>query len=251
MRSAGNFSPEWGYLAPAPSLLRTARVVIVATAVGATAGAAVVLSLVERPVVEADRTPAHAIVTSVQASPIAAPPQPTATAITSSVALPLPAPAPRIVERAAPAQMPAPAPRIVERAAPVQMPVQPEPAIAVPVTPPGPPIATQSASVTTEPPAAAGPGETMMSRAADVVGPQPDASAGTAPLAEPPIEASRSEVMESSIIATEPAKKTKHASVQPISAGPKSKPKPAPTLGSVLKNLFGTHTAASNSNRGL
>ena len=235
MRSAGNFSPEWGYLAPAPSFLRTARVVIVATAVGATAGAAVVLSLVERPVVEADRTPAHAIVTSVQASPIAAPPQPTATAITSSVALPLPAPAPRIVERAAP----------------VQMPVQPEPAIAVPVTPPGPPIATQSASVTTEPPAAVGPGETMMSRAAEVVGPQPDASAGTAPLAEPPIEASRSEVMESSIIATEPAKKTKHASVQPISAGPKSKPKPAPTLGSVLKNLFGTHTAASNSNRGL
>ena len=40
MRSAGNFSPEWGYLAPAPSFMRTARVVLVATAVGATAGAA-------------------------------------------------------------------------------------------------------------------------------------------------------------------------------------------------------------------
>jgi hypothetical protein len=49
MRSAGNFSPEWGYLAPAPSFLRTARIVIVAATVGATAGAAVVFSLVDRP----------------------------------------------------------------------------------------------------------------------------------------------------------------------------------------------------------
>jgi hypothetical protein len=49
MRSAGNFSPEWGYLAPAPSFARTARVVLVATAIGATAGVGVVLSLVDRP----------------------------------------------------------------------------------------------------------------------------------------------------------------------------------------------------------
>jgi hypothetical protein len=45
MRSGGNFHPEWGYLAPAPSFMRTARIVAVATAIGATAGAAVVLSL--------------------------------------------------------------------------------------------------------------------------------------------------------------------------------------------------------------
>ncbi len=49
MRSAGNFHPEWGYLAPAPSFMRTARIVLVAMAVGATAGAGVVLSLVGRP----------------------------------------------------------------------------------------------------------------------------------------------------------------------------------------------------------
>jgi hypothetical protein len=49
MRFAGNFHPEWGYLAPAPSFMRTARIVVVATAIGATAGAAVVLSLVDRP----------------------------------------------------------------------------------------------------------------------------------------------------------------------------------------------------------
>src|ERR1700722_9825122 len=45
MRAGGNFNPEWGYLAPAPSFMRTARIVAVATAIGATAGAAVVLSL--------------------------------------------------------------------------------------------------------------------------------------------------------------------------------------------------------------
>lgn len=48
MRFGGNFNPEWGYLAPAPSFMRTARIVAVATAIGATAGAAVVLSLGDR-----------------------------------------------------------------------------------------------------------------------------------------------------------------------------------------------------------
>ena len=69
MGSAGNFSPEWGYLAPAPSFMRTVRVVLIATAVGATAGAAVVLSLVDRPAGgEATAVAAHAIVTSAQAA---------------------------------------------------------------------------------------------------------------------------------------------------------------------------------------
>jgi hypothetical protein len=46
MRHAMNFHPEWGCLAPAPSFLRTMRTVLVATAVGATAGGGVVLSLI-------------------------------------------------------------------------------------------------------------------------------------------------------------------------------------------------------------
>ena len=46
MRQKLSFHPEWGCLAPAPSLLRTIRTVLVATAVGATAGGGVVLSLV-------------------------------------------------------------------------------------------------------------------------------------------------------------------------------------------------------------
>ena len=52
----GNFRPEWGYLAPADSFIRTARIVLVATAVGATAGVGVVLSLVERPAAEAGKS---------------------------------------------------------------------------------------------------------------------------------------------------------------------------------------------------
>jgi hypothetical protein len=46
MRHAGNFNPEWGYLAPAPGFMRTLRMMLVAAAVGASAGGAVVFSLV-------------------------------------------------------------------------------------------------------------------------------------------------------------------------------------------------------------
>lgn len=49
MRFADNFNPEWGYLAPAPSFMRTARVAFVAAVVGAASGAAVVVSLMDRP----------------------------------------------------------------------------------------------------------------------------------------------------------------------------------------------------------
>ena len=78
MRSAGNFHPEWGYLAPAPSFMRTVRIALVATTIGATAGAIVVVSLVERPGSNNDNSSiaAHALVTSapVIAAPAAAGP---------------------------------------------------------------------------------------------------------------------------------------------------------------------------------
>jgi hypothetical protein len=78
MRSAGNFHPDWGYLAPAPSFMRTARIVLVATAIGATAGAAVMISLVQHPATDAADAPiaAHALVTSVPVvaeAPVSAP----------------------------------------------------------------------------------------------------------------------------------------------------------------------------------
>jgi len=100
MRSAGNFHPEWGYLAPAPSFLRTARVAIVATAIGATAGAVVVVSLLARPGSNDDNSSiaAHALVTSapVITSP-GSPPAKVATvelAKTKQSAATLPAPLP-------------------------------------------------------------------------------------------------------------------------------------------------------------
>ena len=52
MRHAGNFNPEWGYIAPAPNFLRIARVFVVAAAIGATASAVVVFSLMESPAAE-------------------------------------------------------------------------------------------------------------------------------------------------------------------------------------------------------
>jgi hypothetical protein len=52
MRHAGNFNPEWGYLAPAPNILRTTRLFVVAAAIGATASAAVVFSLMDRTAAE-------------------------------------------------------------------------------------------------------------------------------------------------------------------------------------------------------
>lgn len=70
MRSAGNFHPEWGYFAPRPSFVRTLRIALVATAIGATAGAAVVVSLVARPASgTADSSiAAHALVTGAPAA---------------------------------------------------------------------------------------------------------------------------------------------------------------------------------------
>jgi hypothetical protein len=91
MRSAGNFHPEWGYLAPAPSFMRTARVALVATAIGGTAGAVVVVSLVAHPGADADNTSiaAHALVTSppvVVTSPVTAAPSGAKAAATAAPA---------------------------------------------------------------------------------------------------------------------------------------------------------------------
>lgn len=72
MRSAGNFHPEWGYLAPTPSFVRTLRIVLVATAIGATAGAGVVVSMLPHRASGTNSIAAHALVTSVPAANSAA-----------------------------------------------------------------------------------------------------------------------------------------------------------------------------------
>ena len=52
MRYDRNLNLEWGYVAPAPSLVRTARLIAIAAIMGATAGAVTVFSLLDRPVAE-------------------------------------------------------------------------------------------------------------------------------------------------------------------------------------------------------
>jgi hypothetical protein len=109
MRFAGNFHPEWGYLAPAPNVMRTARIVVVATAIGATAGAAVVLSLAERSapgaVADAGKTlvVVHSLVQPAEAAAPAAPAAsaPVAAAMPTAVLAPVATAAP--VAPAAPA----------------------------------------------------------------------------------------------------------------------------------------------------
>jgi hypothetical protein len=114
MRSAGNFHPQWGYLAPAPSFLRGVRVVLVATAVGATAGAAVVVSLLERPGADADNSiAAHALVTSPPVA--AAPPVSTSAAVATGTPA---APASKPVLAQAPADTAAPQPVQSQAASP-------------------------------------------------------------------------------------------------------------------------------------
>jgi hypothetical protein len=49
MRNNANFHPEWGYLAPAPRFIRTVRVVLIATAVGAAIGGVVGFSWIGHP----------------------------------------------------------------------------------------------------------------------------------------------------------------------------------------------------------
>ena len=64
MPLAGACHAEWGYLAPAPNVLRTARIFIIAAAIGAMASAAIFCSLMYRPAAEtsvAERTLVHAV----------------------------------------------------------------------------------------------------------------------------------------------------------------------------------------------
>jgi hypothetical protein len=168
MRSAGNFSPEWGYLAPAPSMLRTVRVVLVATAVGATAGAGVVLSLVDRPTGDADRVAvaAHAIVTSAQAAPAMESPRVSAAPIAA------PAAATTASNPAAPAKATAAVAALQVQAPQVQAPQVQVPQIQAAVAQPSDP--TQPIAAPTPPAASA---QSVTPNDANTAAPQPAAVA--------------------------------------------------------------------------
>jgi hypothetical protein len=247
MRSAGNFGSEWGYLAPAPSFMRTARIVLVATAVGATAGAGVVLSLVDHPAAEGSQTSvaAHAIVTSVQAATPATMPLASAEPATAVAPVNV-APAAENVPPTAKVQVP------VQAA--VQPPAQgvPQPQAQTPVKTP-PVIATQSPEIQSPQPSAAQPSASSGLARSIATG---DASAvasppsppGIASLSEMPVanEVPSSGVLDETVAPTAmaPLKKTsKHHSTAPAAADAKNPPRPG--LGSVLRRLFSARAGTS------
>ncbi len=229
MRSAGNFSPEWGYLAPAPSFLRTARVVLVATAIGATAGAGVVLALVDRPAAEGNKASvaAHAIVTSVQAAPVSTVP-PTAAAAASPVA-------PINVTTAVPATVsPAQAQALARPAPPApQLATQSPPAVPAPstlsVAPPSPALdaAAEKSGAAMAPAAKPAPGMAALSEA-------PSATTDATPIDAPDGIMVPPETVP-------PQKKTTHH----VAVRSASDNRPA-SLGAVLRRLFSVHNTGTS-----
>jgi hypothetical protein len=234
MRFAGNFHPEWGYLAPAPNFMRTARVVVVATAIGATAGAAVVLSLAERsaPGAMADAGKTLVVVHSlVQPAEAAAP-------TTAPIVAATPAPVIAPVAAAVPA-----APVAVAAPAKVQASIQPNTTATAPVMrqPSAPPV-TASAQPIAPPPA---PSE---SRAVSTSA----APASVAALSEsPPVtEASPPPASNAAAVSPVPLAPQKDAIKKPVATGqqlqhgpqpavaaPKKKPEER-GLGPALRRLF-------------
>jgi hypothetical protein len=101
MRVSTNFNPEWGYLAPTPSFIRTARVALVATAVGAIVGVGVGFSWISHQVTETS-VAARTMVRPIEASllrtqsplPLASSGQPTSTPSSSESSASSPTQAP-------------------------------------------------------------------------------------------------------------------------------------------------------------
>jgi len=256
MRSTGNFSPEWGYLAPAPSILRTMRVVLVATAVGATAGAGVVLSLVDHSTRDGEKVSlaAHAIVTSAQAAPLPAAPLPaaplpaaplsaTAPATPVANAAPIAAAAPAVSEvKIAPANV-----TTVAAAPAAQMPAQ-NALQAVPqiqAATPQPDTAARSAQASDTP------ADSTRDASAVSVPPQPAVAAlSDAPVAAAPAVADDAAgSSDQTMVAPQaiPAKKTKHHTVNGANGKDNSL-----GFGLALRHLFSARAGTSYyPNRGL
>jgi hypothetical protein len=239
MRFAGNFHPEWGYLAPAPSVMRTARIVAVATAIGATAGAAVVLSLADRPapVIAAGAGQTLVVVHSlVQPAEAAVPVSEPVAAVT-----PAAAPAPVIAAApAAPAIATKPEVKLQISAPPVQASAPSVPAlapvtadsrtIAGPTVPQGATASAENPPTLVLPPTA--PSEAAApDRAADAPAVAPDPSAAqTAALKKPHLN--------------------EHDPLRPplaIAAAPKKKPADS-GLAPILRRLFSAHTGNTRAN---
>jgi hypothetical protein len=226
MRFAGNFHPEWGYLAPAPNFMRTARVVIVATAIGATAGAAVVLSLAERSapgaVTDAGKTlvVVHSLVQPAEAAaPTAAP-----------VAAATPAPVMAPIATAAPAAPVAPAAPAKGQAS-VQPSAPPGTASAQPIAPL--PAPSESRTVSTS---AAPASVTALSESPPVTEASPPAATNDAAVSPVSLAPQKDAIKKPA--ATGQTVQQPQLGPQPaVAAAPKKKPEER-GLGPVLRRLF-------------
>jgi hypothetical protein len=238
MRFAGNFHPEWGYLAPAPNFMRTARIVVVATAIGATAGAAVVLSLAERsaPGAVADAGKTLVVVHSlVQPAEAAAP-------ATAPVAAAMPAPVVAPIVTAAPAVPVAPAaPAKVQASVQPSAPANPQATrqpSAPPVTASAQPIAplpapSDSRAVSTS---AAPASVTALSESPPVTEASPPATTNDAVVS--PAPPAPSAPQKSAIIKPAATGQQLQRGPQPaVAAAPKKKPEEH-GLGPALRRLF-------------
>jgi hypothetical protein len=243
MRFAGNFHPEWGYLAPAPNFMRTARVVVVATAIGATAGAAVVLSLAERsaPGAVADAGKTLVVVHSLPAE-AAAP-------ATAPVAAATPVPVIAPVATAAPAAPVAPAaPAKVQASVQPQISVQPNlpanpqiirqpsappvTASAQPIAPPPAPSDSRTVSISTAPVSV-----TALSESPPITEASPPAATNDAAVLPAPLAPQKDAIKKPA--ATGQTVLQPQRGPQPaVAAAPKRKPSDERGLGPVLRRLF-------------
>lgn len=198
MPLSGNFHPEWGCLAPAPDFMRTARIAVVATAIGATSGAVVVLSLVGRPAaspaVDADRTlvVVHSLVQPVNEPAANAPKPSAAVAVTAAPAAIKPTTIAKPMTVAKPTTVATSV--AVPPTTPSQMPINAQASVQtsganVPARPPLPSSVTQAAPVASD--------------AKTTATPQTPASASLAEV--PPVgEAAPAPTSDRPIIATDP-----------------------------------------------
>jgi hypothetical protein len=233
MRFAGNFHPEWGYLAPAPNFMRTARVVVVATAIGATAGAAVVLSLAERsaPGAMADAGKTMVVVHSlVQPAEAAAP-------ATAPIAATAPTPVIAPVAAAVPAAPVAPVAHVqasIQPSTTATAPIMRQPsappvtASAQPIAPP--PAASESRAVSTS---AAPASVAALSESPPVSEASPPPASNAAAVSPVPLAPQKDAIKKPAATGLQP----QHGPQPAVAAAPKKKPEER-GLGPALRRLF-------------
>jgi len=232
MRFAGNFHPEWGYLAPAPNFMRTARVVVVATAIGATAGAAVVLSLAERsaPGAVADAGKTLVVVHSlVQPAEAAAPAAPAAAPVAAATPSPVIAP----IVTAAPvasAKVQASVAPNVQPSVPAspQIGAPPVAASAQPFAPPPAPSDSRTVSTSAAPASVA-----ALSESPPVTEASPPAATNDVVVSPVPLAPQKDAIKKPAAAGQQPQR----GPLPAVAAAPKKKPEER-GLGPVLRRLF-------------